>query len=51
MVAGARLVRVGRQLVNVFTDDAGALTTVAQPVDVGGAPSVRRVAWRELDLQ
>jgi type IV pilus assembly protein PilY1 len=51
MVAGARLVRVGRQLVNVFTDDAGAVTTVAQPVDVGGAPSVRRVAWRELDLQ
>ena len=35
MVAGARLVRVGQQMVNIFTDDAGAVTTVAQRMHHG----------------
>jgi len=49
MIAGTRLLRVGSQLVNVLTDDGGKVSTVAQPVDAGGAPGARRVAWRELD--
>jgi len=49
MIAGTRLLRVGSQLVSVLTDDSGKVSTVAQPVDAGGVPGARRVAWRELD--
>lgn len=49
MIAGTRLLRVGSQLVSVLTDDSGEVSTVAQPVDAGGVPGARRVAWRELD--
>lgn len=51
MVVGARLVRIGNQLVSVLTDDSGNVSTVTQPVNAGGASNARRVAWRELDLQ
>ncbi|NCV84499.1 MAG: hypothetical protein EBW14_01130 [Oxalobacteraceae bacterium] len=51
MVAGARLIRVGRQVVSIFTDDSGKVSSIAQPANVGRVPSVRRVAWRELEQQ
>jgi type IV pilus assembly protein PilY1 len=51
MVAGARMIRVGRQVVSILTDDGGTVSAVAQPADIGGVPSVRRVAWRELEQQ
>ena len=51
MVAGARMIRVGRQVVSILTDDGGTVSAVVQPADVGGVPSVRRVAWRELEQQ
>jgi type IV pilus assembly protein PilY1 len=51
MVAGARMVRVGRQVVSILTDDGGTVSAVVQPADVGGVPNVRRVAWRELEQQ
>lgn len=51
MIAGARIVRVGRQVVSVLTDDSGAVSTVAQPVSASGALNVRRIAWRELEQQ
>ena len=51
MVAGARMIRVGSQVVSILTDDSGTVSTVAQPVNVGGALNVRRIAWRELEQQ
>jgi len=49
MIAGARLLRIGRQVVSVLTDESGIVSTVAQPAVTGNSPGVRRVAWRELD--
>ena len=51
MVAGARMIRVGRQVVSILTDDGGTVSAVAQPADISSVPSVRRVAWRELEQQ
>lgn len=51
LLVGARQVRIGSRLVDILTDSAGTLKAVAQPTDGGKAPSVRRMAWRELDQQ
>ncbi len=51
MVAGARMIRVGRQVVSILTDDGGAVSAVVQPADISSVPTVRRVAWRELEQQ
>ena len=51
MVAGARMIRVGSQVISILTDDSGSVSTVAQPVNVGGGLSIRRIAWRELEQQ
>lgn len=51
MVAGARMIRVGGQVVSILTDDSGTVSAVTQPINVGGGLSVRRIAWRELEQQ
>ncbi len=51
MLAGTRMIRVGSQVVSILTDDSGTVSTVAQPVNVGGGLNVRRIAWRELEQQ
>lgn len=51
MVAGVRQLRIGKQIVQVLTDESGSISSLAEPVATGGARPARRVSWRELDLQ
>jgi len=51
MIAGARQLRLGSRGVTLLTDDTGRLTTAATPSAASGPRPVRRVSWRELDLQ
>lgn len=51
LLVGTRQVRIGSRLIDILSDSAGTLKTVERPSDGGKAPSVRRVAWRELDQQ
>lgn len=51
MVAGVRGLRLGQSSVTLLTDEAGRLASVAAPSAAGAPRPVRRVSWRELDLQ
>lgn len=48
-MVGSSMMRIGKQLISVLTDEAGNLISVPGAAAGGALPAVRRVSWRELD--